>query len=314
MEKHRILITGATGYVGGKLLRRLEHDGHEVNCLVRNPFKLKNPGPNTRIFQGDILVRSSLWAAFEGVDTAYFLIHFLHEKTDFEAKEIKSAENFAAMARSAGVKRIIYLGGLGDETKGLSPHLRSRQEVGHILRASSIPTIELRASIVIGEGSLSFGLIKDLTEHLPFMVTPRWVTTKAQPIGIRDLLDYLVQSLDLVIEHDEIVEIGGSDQMSYGGLMQEYARQRGLKRSMLPVPVLTPRLSSRWVACFSHVDRRLAGKLIEGIKYPTVVNSRRAAELFPIRPASAAEAMHEALARQPVQHKKSAAAPHRQAL
>lgn len=295
MKKKRILLTGATGYVGGKLLKRLEAEGHEINCLVRDPSKLESLGPNTRLFQGDVLARSTMWEAFKDVDTAYFMVHFLNEKEDFESKEIMAAENFASMARGAGVKRIIYLGALGNEKDGLSPHLRSRQDVGYILRASCIQTLELRASIVLGEGSLSFELIKDLTENLPFMITPRWVSTQAQPIGIRDLLNYLVQSLHVPMERDEIIEIGGSDRMSYGDLMREYANERGLKRTMLPVPALTPWLSSHWVAFFSRVDRHIAAKLIEGIRNPTVVENDRARQLFNIKPLSAKQAIREAV-------------------
>jgi uncharacterized protein YbjT (DUF2867 family) len=171
--------------------------------------------------------------------------------------------------------------------------------VGIILRKSGIPTIELRASIVLGEGSLSFELIRDLTEHLPFMLIPRWVSTKAQPIGIRDLLDYLVKALDINSDCNEVVEIGGSDQMSYGDLMREYARQKGLKRLMIPVPVLTPWLSSHWIAFFSGVDSAVGRKLIEGIKNPTVVENNKAHDLFDIRPVSASEAMGQALGKTP---------------
>ncbi|VGO11598.1 hypothetical protein PDESU_00143 [Pontiella desulfatans] len=294
-EKKKILLTGATGYVGGKLLEQLENQGHEVHCLVRDATKMKTKGVHTKIFQGDVLERSTMWKAFQGVDTAYFLIHFLDEKQDFEAKEILAAKNFAYMAKGAGVKRIVYLGALGNQHDTLSPHLKSRQDVGYVLRESGIPTIELRASIVLGQGSLSFDLIRDLTEHLPIMVFPRWVTTKAQPIGIRDLLDYLVQSLDVPIEHAEIVEIGGADRMSYGELMREFARQRGLIRFMIPVPVLTPWLSSHWISFFSKVDLTVARKLIEGIRNPTVVESRRASTLFSIEPVSAKVAMSEAV-------------------
>ena len=295
-KKQTILLTGATGYVGAKLLKRLELEGHHVHCLTRDPSKLGNVGVNTKVFRGDVLSRSSMFKAFQGVDTAYFMVHFLNEREDFEAKEIEAAENFASMARGAGVKRIVYLGALGDAEAGLSPHLQSRQDVGHALRQSNVPTIELRASIVLGHGSLSFDLIRDLTERLPVMITPRWVSTKAQPIGIRDLLDYLVQSLDVRIEHDEIVEIGGADRMSYGDLMKSFAHHRGLRRGMLPVPVLTPWLSGHWITFFSTVDLHVARKLIEGIKNPTIVQSSRARELFDIHPLSADEAMREAVA------------------
>ncbi|WP_372808358.1 NAD(P)H-binding protein [Pontiella sp.] len=296
MKKHNILLTGATGYVGGKLLKRLESQGHQVNCLVRTPSKMGHTGRLTNVFEGDAMVRSTLWKPLAGVDTAYYLIHALGESHDFESKEIQAAENFASMARAAGVQRIIYIGALGNERDGLSPHLQSRQNVGHTLRESCIPILELRASIILGDGSLSFNLIRDLTEHLPVMVMPRWVASKSQPIGINDVLDYLVEALDVEIAHNEIVEIGGADQMSYGDLMREYAKQRGIRRLMLPVPVLSPWLSSHWISLFSDIDATIGRKLIEGIRSPTVVESIRAKELFPdIEPIGAADAIRRAL-------------------
>ncbi|MDF7826824.1 NAD(P)H-binding protein [Pontiellaceae bacterium B12227] len=298
-QKKKILLTGATGYVGSKLLRELEDQGHDINCLTRNPDNLKAVGPNTRVFSGDVMIRSSMWRAFQGVDTAYFMIHMLHEREGFELKEIQAAENFAAMARDAGVKRIIYLGALGNRDDNLSPHLQSRQDVGLALRESHIPVLELRASIVIGKGSLSFEMIRDLTERLPFMVTPRWVSTAAQPISINDLLSYLVQAKDIELKKDEIVEIGSADRMSYGQLMKEYAKQRGLKRAMLPVPILSPKLSSHWLALITKIDPIIGRKLIEGIRNPTIVESDRASELFNIKPVSVEQAMAQALAETP---------------
>jgi uncharacterized protein YbjT (DUF2867 family) len=302
MKTHEtLLVTGATGYVGGELLKRLERKGHAVHCLVRKFGKLETTGPRTKVYCGDLTVRPSLWNAFKNVHTAYYLVHALREEKDFEQHEIQAAENFVAEARRTGVQKIIYLGALGNARDGLSPHLKSRQEVGRILRASGIPTLEFRASIVLGNGSLSFELIRDLTEHLPVMVLPRWLATKAQPIGIRDLLDYLEQALELEIEGNEIIEIGGADRMSYGDLMREYAHQRGITRFMLPVPVLTPWLSSHWIALFSRVNPAIGRKLIEGIKNPTVVESRRAFELFDIQPESAAAAIGHALSEAAVQ-------------
>lgn len=299
MKKHNILLTGATGYIGSRLLPGLAEAGHEIKCLVRDPARLNFAAPNVRACTGDLLERSSLWRAFRGVDTAYFLVHFLNETREFEEKEIKAAENFAHMARSAGVERIIYLGALGRSEDNLSPHLRSRQDVGYILRRSGIPAIELRASIVLGDGSLSFELIRDLTEHLPLMIMPRWVSTKAQPIGIDDLIEYLFQSLEIPVWHSEIIEIGGSDCLSYRDLMKEYAKQRGLRRLMLPVPVLTPWLSSHWVAFFSSVDHILARRLLAGVKNPTVVENPRQQHRFSIQPSSAAEAMKRAVSSMP---------------
>ena len=295
-EKRKILLTGATGYVGGELLKELESAGHAVNCLVRNPGKLDATGARTTVFQGDVLDRSSMEEAFKGVDTAYFMVHFLVEKNGFEAKEREAACNFASVARGAGVKRIIYLGALGNESDGLSPHLRSRQDVGNVLRESGIPTIEFRASIVLGEGSLSFQMIRDLAEKIPIMVMPKWASMKAQPIGIHDLLDYLVQALDIHLEHHEIIEIGGLDQMSYGDLLREYAKQRDLRRVMIPVPVLSPWLSGHWLSIFTGVDVGVGRKLIEGMRNPTVVESRRARELFAVLPESTSESMRRAIA------------------
>jgi uncharacterized protein YbjT (DUF2867 family) len=295
--KRKILLTGATGYVGGELLKKLEWAGHEVNCLVRNPGKLVTSSARTSVFLGDVLDRSSMREAFQGVDTAYFMVHFLSEKNGFEEKEREAACNFASMARSAGVRRIIYLGALGNDGDGLSPHLRSRQDVGNVLRDSGIPTIEFRASIVLGEGSLSFQMIRDLAEKIPVMVMPKWASMKAQPIGIDDLLEYLVQALDINLEHHEILEIGGLDRMSYGDLLREYARQRGLRRVMIPVPVLTPWLSGHWLSIFTGVDAGVGRKLIEGMRNPTVVESPRARYLFRLVPASTSEAMRKAIGR-----------------
>jgi uncharacterized protein YbjT (DUF2867 family) len=247
------------------------------------------------VFQGNVLDRSSMKEAFQGVDTAYFMVHFLSEKHGFEDKEREAAHNFASVARGAGVKRIIYLGALGNESDGLSPHLRSRQDVGNVLRDSGIPTIEFRASIVLGEGSLSFQMIRDLAEKIPVMVMPKWASMKAQPIGIDDLLEYLVQALDINLEHNEILEIGGLDRMSYGDLLREYARQRGLRRVMIPVPVLTPWLSGHWLSIFTGVDAGVGRKLIEGMRNRTVVESPRARYLFRVVPESTSESMRKAI-------------------
>jgi len=229
------------------------------------------------------------------METAYYLIHSLGESRGFEEQERIGAKNFADVAKECGVKRIIYLGGMGDDRKELSPHLRSRQEVGRILRDSGVPTLEFRASIVLGSGSLSFEMIRALTEHLPVMVMPRWVSVLAQPIGIQDLITYLVQALELPIGTSEVVEIGGADQLSYRELMSEYARLRNLKRVMIPVPVLTPRLSSLWLGLVTPVYARVGRKLIESIKHPTIVTNNRAKELFALRPCGAAQAIHAAL-------------------
>ncbi|MBA3568180.1 MAG: SDR family oxidoreductase [Pyrinomonadaceae bacterium] len=296
MNKRSILLTGATGYVGGRLLKVLEAQGHTLNCIARTPAYLRSRvAPTTRVFSADVLDKESLRAGLAGMDTAYYLIHSLGESKGFEEQEKVGAQNFAVVAKESGVKRIIYLGGMGNEGEELSPHLRSRHEVGRILRDSGVPTLEFRASIVLGSGSLSFEMIRALTEHLPIMIMPRWVSVLAQPIGIQDLIGYLVQALDIAIEASEVVEIGGADQLSYRQLMKEYARLRNLKRVMIPVPVLTPRLSSLWLGLVTPLYARVGRKLIESIKHPTIVTSNRAHELFALRPCGAAEAMRAAL-------------------
>ena len=292
----RILLTGATGYVGGRLLPLLEATGHQVRCLARRPDHLMaRVGPTTEIVAGDVLDEASLAGALAHIDLAFYLVHSMGDPSSFEAHEAQGARNFAAAAAKAGIGRIVYLGGLGDDTGDLSPHLRSRHEVGRILRDSGVRTIEFRTSIVIGSGSLSFEMIRALCEHLPVMVTPRWVSVLAQPIAIQDLLDYLLQSIDVTLPSSIVVEIGGADQLSYAALMREYMRQRHLRRLMIPVPVLTPRLSSLWLGLVTPLYARVGRKLIESIKHPTVVRSPLAGQLFTIRPRSAADAIRAAL-------------------
>lgn len=299
MSDPTILLTGATGYVGGRLLTMLAARGHAVRCLARNPGYLEQRlPPGASVVRGDVRDQASLVLALQGIDTAYYLVHAMGEATGFEAHEREGAVCFAAAARIAGVRRIIYLGALGDESADLSPHLRSRQEVGRILRESGVTTIELRASIVIGSGSLSFEMVRALTEHLPVMVMPRWVSVMAQPIAIQDLLAYLLAALDVHVTESLVVEVGGADRVSYRGMMQEYARQRGLRRIMIEVPVLTPRLSSLWLGLVTPLYARVGRKLIESIRHPTVVNSPLAATLFAITPVGTAEAIRTALDRE----------------
>ena len=296
---HRIgtvLVTGASGYVGGRLIRALADRGVDVRGMSRRPDYLAERLPEgADAVGGDALDRASLDGALEGVDVAYYLIHSM-EGEDFREEDRRAAENFGAAARAAGVSRIIYLGGLGS-SDDLSAHLASRQEVGRILRASGVTTLELRASIVLGSGSLSFEMLRSLVEHLPVMVTPRWVRQKAQPIAIEDVLDYLVASLDVPLDGSEAVQIGGPEQVSYGELMMEYADQRGLRRFMVPVPVLTPYLSSLWLGLVTPLYARVGRKLVDGLKNETVVDSDRAGELFPhIEPRPVPEAIARALA------------------
>lgn len=239
---------------------------------------------------------ASLVDALRDVDAAYYLVHSMGSSGDFEAQDRRGAENFAEAARQAGVSRIVYLGGLGEDEE-LSRHLRSRQEVGRILRDSAVPTLELRASIVIGSGSLSFEMIRSLVERLPAMVTPRWVRTPAQPIAVEDLLDYLERSLDVDLPASRVVDIGGADVVSYEGIMRAYARQRGLRRVMVPVPVLSPRLSSLWLGLVTPLYARVGRKLVTSLVHTTVVRGEDAAELFPeVRPMGVEAAIRRARA------------------
>ncbi len=291
-----ILLTGATGYVGGRLLRELEERGTAVRCLARRPENLRGrAGPATEVVAGDVLAPDSLAPAMTGVTVAYYLVHSMGTSGDFEQQDRQAAENFARAARAAGVRRIIYLGGLGEDAPDLSAHLRSRHEVGEVLRAGGVPVTELRASIVIGSGSLSFEMVRALVERLPVMITPRWVRVLAQPIAIRDVLAYLLAAAEDNSAENKIYQVGGPEVVSYGALMQEYASQRGLRRFMIPVPVLTPRLSSLWLGLVTPVYARVGRKLIDSICHPTVVTDDAALKDFEIRPIGVRDAIAQAL-------------------
>ena len=291
-----ILLTGATGYVGGRLLSLLQKTGHSVRCLARRPESLGDRvTATTEVVRGDVFDPESLKSAFEGVSTAYYFVHSMGDTRDFESQDRIAAENFAKAATRAGVRRLIYLGGLGNPDEKLSKHLRSRQETGDVLRAHHPQVIEFRASIVIGSGSLSFEMIRALVERLPIMICPRWVQVKAQPIAIEDLLAYLAAALRLPPVHSQVYEIGGPDQVSYGEIMHEYARQRGLSRWMIRVPFLTPYLSSLWLGLVTPLYARVGRKLVESLRNPTLVSSNLAASIFPVRPRSVRDAIARAL-------------------
>ncbi len=292
----RILLTGATGYVGGRLLTRLEDAGRSVRCLARRPEALQGRvGEGTEVVQGDVLTPATLPSAFEDIDTAYYLVHALGSTGDFEAQDRAAAAHFAEAARVAGVRRIIYLGGLGNPEEALSQHLRSRQETGAVLREHHPEVLEFRASIVLGSGSLSFEMLRALVERLPVMICPRWVRVLAQPIAVEDLLTYLMEAAELPDGPSHIFEIGGPDRVSYGQLMQEYARQRGLKRWMIPVPGLTPHLSSLWLGLVTPLYARVGRKLVESLRNPTLVSNDMALQTFALRPRGVVEAMTRAL-------------------
>jgi len=291
-----VLLTGASGYIGGRLLKALEAAGRPVRCLARHPeFLRSRVSSSTEVIQADCLDRASLRPAMAGVQTAYYFVHSMGSTGKFEEQDRQAAHNFADAAREQGVKRIVYLGGLGIQDQSLSAHLRSRHEVADILRSMGVPTIEFRASIVIGSGSLSFEMIRALVQRLPAMICPRWVAVKAQPIAIEDVVAYLVAALDLPIEQSAIFEIGGPDQVSYGEIMQEYARQCGLRRWMIPVPILTPHLSSLWLGLVTPIYARVGRKLIESMKNPTLVRDKSALTVFNIQPMGLKDAIKRAL-------------------
>jgi uncharacterized protein YbjT (DUF2867 family)/tryptophan-rich sensory protein len=293
---NKVLLTGASGYVGGRLLRLLLDRRIPVRCLARRPEFLSPRIPGgVEVVQGDVLDRASLDAAMEGIATAYYFVHSMGAAEDFEEADRRGARNFAEAAHAAGVRRIIYLGGLGDEEERLSPHLRSRHEVGRLLRSTGVQVLEFRASIVIGSGSLSFEMIRALVEKLPVMITPRWVAVPAQPIAVDDLLYYLIAALDLPGTESRVYEVGGADQVSYGDLMREYARQRGLRRFLIRAPVLSPRLSSLWLGLVTPLYARIGRKLVDSIRHPTLVRDERALADFAIRPMGCREAIAAAL-------------------
>jgi len=277
-----ILLTGATGYIGGRLLRRFEQRGRPIRCLVRQPARLDSARLTTEVVQGDCLDEATLDGALAGIDTAYYLVHSMSAGSEFADTDRRAARNFARAAARAGVRRIVYLGGLTDAAGSVSRHLESRIETGAALHASGVPVVEFRAGIVVGAGSLSFEMIRALVERLPVMICPRWIATLTQPIAIDDVLAYLEAALDLPEGTRGVFEIGGPEVVSYGGMMRRYARLRGLRRLLVPVPVLTPRLSGLWLALVTPTQARVGRALVEGLKNATVVRSATARETFRI--------------------------------
>ncbi|MHB1306369.1 MAG: SDR family oxidoreductase [Limisphaerales bacterium] len=294
-----VLVTGATGYIGGRLVPRLLEAGHTVRCLVRDAARLQGRAWRARVevVPGDCLRAETLPTAMAGVEVAYYLVHSMAGGRDFEQRDLLAARQFAAAARDAGVRRIIYLGGLGDPDTDLSAHLRSRQETGDALREAGVPVTEFRAAVIVGSGSLSFEIIRYLTERLPVMICPRWLYTRAQPIAIRNVLDYLVAALVTDESEGRVIEIGGQGVLTYGDMIRGYAQARGLRRLLVPVPVLTPRLSSYWVHLVTPVPATIAGPLIRGLRNDVVVLDDSARRIFPdIQPIDYPDAVRLALA------------------
>ncbi|QKV93975.1 SDR family oxidoreductase [Streptomyces sp. NA02950] len=284
------LVTGATGYIGGRLVPELLAAGHEVRCLARSPGKLRDHPwvRQVETARGDVTDAPSLDAAMEGVDIAYYLVHALGTGPGFEETDRRAARIFGERARAAGVRRIVYLGGLtpaGVPESALSPHLRSRAEVGRVLLESGVPTAVLRAGVIIGSGSASFEMLRYLSERLPVMVAPRWVRTRTQPIAVRDVLRLLVGCADLPDEVHRSFDIGGPDVLTYRDMMLRYATVAGLpRRLILPVPVLTPRLSSLWVGLVTPVPGAIARPLVESLRHEVVCAERDITRYVPDPP------------------------------
>ncbi|MFE4537162.1 SDR family oxidoreductase [Streptomyces scopuliridis] len=305
-ERARCLVTGATGYLGGRLVPELLDAGHTVRCLARSPDKLRDHpwSGRTEVVRGDVTDPESVRAAMEGIDVAYYLVHALGTGRDFAATDRRAAEIFAEQARAsradqpglihtrgpgaAGVRRIVYLGGLtpaGVPERELSPHLRSRAEVGRILLGSGVPTVVLRAAVIIGSGSASFEMLRYLTERLPVMVTPSWVRTSIQPIAVRDVLRLLVGCARLPADVCRAFDIGGPDVLTYRDMMRRYAAVAGLpRRLILPVPVLTPGLSSRWIGLVTPVPPSIARPLAESLRHEVVCRERDITRYLPDPP------------------------------
>jgi uncharacterized protein YbjT (DUF2867 family) len=295
----KILVTGATGYIGGRLVPRLLARGHTVHCLARDPARLQGRPwvEQVRVVPGDVLEPATLDAALAGIEVAYYLVHSMGGGHDYHARDVAAARAFGHAARLAGVRRLIYLGALGEAASDLSEHLRSRQATGDALRAPGVRVTEFRAAVIVGSGSLSFEMIRYLTERVPVMVCPSWVYTRIQPIAVQNVLDYLVAALDVPASSGRVIDIGGADVTTYGGMMTGYARVRGLRRVLVPVPVLTPRLSSYWVHLVTPIPASIARPLIEGLRNEVVVRDPSARELFPhIVPMDYASAVAAALA------------------
>lgn len=291
-----VAVAGATGYVGGILTRHLLDAGHEVRALARKPERAQDLSPaGADVRKGDVLDRESLSAALEDAEVAYYLVHSMGRGAkdgDFADRDRQGAENFAAAAAAAGVRRIVYLGGMS----GASEHLESRDDTGRALQEGDVPVVYFRAAAVVGAGSESFRLVYFLVKRLPAMITPSWTNTKTQPIAVADVVRYLAAAADTGPETEREIEIGGPDVTTYGGMMDELARVMGMRpRPRLPVPLLTPRLSSLWVGLVTPVDVGVAQPLIEGLRSETIVEDGSGMELFDVQGTPLSDAMAAAL-------------------
>jgi uncharacterized protein YbjT (DUF2867 family) len=297
-----VLVTGATGYIGSHVVAELLARGYPVRCMVRDRTKLERFEWKERVqvVEADAFDIESLPAALHEIRAAYYFIHSLLGKDpNYAARDHDAASNFGLVAKEEGVRRIVYLSGLGREETNISEHLYSRQEVGRVLASSGVPVTELRAAIVVGAWSLSFRMIRYLTDRIPLMITPKWVRTRVQPIAEVDVIRYLCDALEVPESAGRVLEIGGADILTYGDMMMGYADEKGLHRKMIPVPFLTPSLSAYWVDLVTPIPASLAHPLIEGLRSEVIVTDDTARRLFPFAPMSYRDAVKRALEEQP---------------
>lgn len=288
----RIAVAGASGFVGKRLCRALEAAGHQVVALTRTPQEYAGAG-QARF--ADVHDPDTLAAALKGTEAAYYLVHSL-DAEDFEQRDAKAARAFGEAAAQQGLQRIVYLGGLGDDRDDLSAHLRSRREVEGLLGAGGVPVTVLRAGIVVGHGGISWELTRQLVQHLPAMVTPRWVGTRCQPIGVDDVVRYLVGVLTVPEAKGEVYEVGGPEVLTYREMLQRVARIEGRQLPIVSVPVLTPGLSSRWLSFVTDVDSVTARNLVDSMSNEVVVRDDRIREVVPFAPEGYDQMVRQALA------------------
>lgn len=299
--RRHVLVTASTGYIGRSIVRPLETAGYQVRAAARSPRRLRGVvSDSTEVVLADAFDEVAVRTAVRDIDTAFYLVHMLGGGANYAARDRQAATLFAEAARDAGVRRIVFFGGLGGDSGELSEHLASRHEVGRILASTGVPVVEFRASIVIGSGSTSFEMIRNLVEKLPVMTTPKWVRMPCQPIALDDVVSYLIAAValpDAPGELHRIYEVGGSDSVTYGDLLRMYGKHRGLKRLVIPVPMLSPGLSGWWLYLFTPKQATVGRQLAESLRHPTVVTSDAAARDFPgIRPVGTAEAYERAFA------------------
>ena len=295
----RILVTGATGYIGGRLVPRLLERGHDVRCIVRDANRLAGRAwvHDVDVVEGDLDDAAAVAAAVDGMDAACYLVHSMTDHRAFRARDRALAERFGGAARDAGVRRIAYLGGLGDPARVHSTHLVSRHEVGTVLGAGGVPVVELRAAVIVGSGSASFEMLRHLTERVPVMIGPRWIDTRCQPIGVRSVLAYLVE----VLERDDVAgvyEIGGPDVLTYREMILAYAHERGLRRLVLALPVPHPEWSSRFLSIATPIPYGITRPLVQSLQHEMVVRDDRARRELGVEPMGFTDAVRLALERE----------------